>query len=82
MPPTQEDPRTAASRSTRRLLLASLFCLGCVHSLPLNVTILHVNDHHSHLVDEARLDLEGDHVPTGLGVNTSDLRIYYGAYYF
>lgn len=44
---------------------------------PLSVTIIHINDHHSHL-DEERFELRDDKVPPGLESNSTRLRIYMG----
>jgi 5'-nucleotidase len=44
-----------------------------------NVTFLHVNDHHSHF-EELSLDLFDDKIPTGLSVETSTVRLYYGSF--
>jgi 5'-nucleotidase / UDP-sugar diphosphatase len=47
-------------------------------SLALNLTILHMNDHHSH-IDEHTLILGPDVIPNHtLSVNTSSIRMYYG----
>ena len=43
----------------------------------LNVTLIHINDHHSHL-DEISFDLRGDQVPPGLTTNTTTVRAYMG----
>lgn len=41
------------------------------------VSFLHINDHHSHYIEQS-LDLRGAQVPPGLSVRTNELRISYG----
>jgi 5'-nucleotidase len=49
-----------------------------------SLTILHVNDHHSHLeVDSASLNIYGDDIPAEVSSNnggTTYIRAYYGGY--
>ena len=44
-----------------------------------SLTILHINDHHSHLEQED-FDLRGDSVPPSLAASVDRLRVYYGGF--
>ena len=44
-----------------------------------SLTILHINDHHSHLEQE-NFDLRGDSVPPSLAASVDRLRVYYGGF--
>lgn len=46
---------------------------------PTSLTILHMNDHHSHLT-EGNFDLGADYVPSFLGPSIDRLRVYYGGF--
>lgn len=50
---------------------------GVLGGPAVNVTFLHVNDHHSH-IDEHSLDLDRNNSVPGLSVDTEELRMFYG----
>ena len=41
------------------------------------VSLIHINDHHSHF-DESTLTLSEEYIPPGLSVDTTSLRFLYG----
>jgi 2',3'-cyclic-nucleotide 2'-phosphodiesterase (5'-nucleotidase family) len=61
-------------------LMAGLLSQRSQAQQAVNITFLHVNDHHSHL-DEHNLELLDENIPLGLSVETSSLRVYYGMYF-
>ena len=60
-------------------LIAAVFqwTTPLVSGQALNVTIIHINDHHSHF-DEETFELLDDKVPPGLSVETKQLRVNMG----
>lgn len=48
-----------------------------VKSKPTNLTLLHVNDHHSHLASTTFSLLD---IPPGLSIQTTDIKVEYGGY--
>mmetsp|Transcript_8365 Transcript_8365/g.10977 ORF Transcript_8365/g.10977 Transcript_8365/m.10977 type:complete len:659 (+) Transcript_8365:81-2057(+) len=54
-------------------------------ALPTNLTLLHVNDHHSHLTESSAgsVNIQGDDIPSDVRSNnggTADIRAYYGGF--
>ena len=63
-----------------RWLNLALLLIASTHqaaSQALNLTLIHINDHHSHL-EESSFDLRGDSIPSGLASNTSTVRVFMG----
>ena len=52
-------------------------CEPAAAGVAMNLDILHINDHHSHLEADT-FKLKGADVPAGLSVTTSDVRVTYG----
>jgi 5'-nucleotidase len=61
------------------------FLASAVTALESKLTILHLNDHHSHLSESSAgyVNIRNDDIPTSVSVNngnTKDLRVYYGGF--
>ena len=54
-------------------------CEPAAAGVAMNLAILHINDHHSHLEADT-FKLKGADVPAGLSVTTSDVRVTYGGF--
>ena len=62
-----------------RLVLVYIAAATLPPTAAWEMSILHMNDHHSH-IDQETFDLEGTAVPPGLSVTTSDIRVTYGGF--
>jgi len=62
-----------------RLVLVYIAAATLPTAAAWEMSILHMNDHHSH-IDQETFDLEGTAVPPGLSVTTSDIRVTYGGF--
>ena len=72
----------SAARLGLSLLLAGIVAHIVVveAQAPMTVTLIHINDHHSHF-DEIAQDIGPSLIPkTGISVNTSSIRIKYGGF--